>query len=192
MLLIHRLEQKYSFWQLVIAFLFLQAVFVVFGTHYLWIANSLMALPFYYAGYKYRTQITGIAQNIKPFAAWAFVFIGFVLTVLLSRLNGRVSMMGCGFGQRFFPVSYCLFYLNALVGSSMILLLSTRIRQFKFITLLSMSLISILGFQGLFVPFFIGKIAVVPAIIIALLIIVICYSLHQLTLRWFPRIYGNK
>lgn len=187
--LARKFELRYGFIALMAVFLVLYAMVVYFKPQLFWIANSFMAFPFYYAGFKYREQINATLIKVR----WSIILIAvcFIATVGLTMLNGRVSMMGCSFGKEFFPVNYALFYINGVVGSIMILLFSMLVKPYLMITRLSKALISILGFQGLFVPFLIGKVGILQGVVIAFVIIFLCYGLHCVMSRYLPFIYGN-
>ena len=62
--------------------------------------------------------------------------------------------------------------------------------EIKLCTKLSRSLISILGFQGLFIPFIIGKVSIIEALGMTFVLLVICYYLHSFTVKMLRKQYN--
>ena len=189
------LMELYFFLKIKISYIYLFFMFVLFWSismlfqiRILWIANVLMAFPFYYVGY-YSKNIMGY------FVKWKYHYIFFpmslVMTILLTIINGRVSMMGCDFGITPNYLSPILFYLNGIIGSIMLFSISPSF-EIKLCTKLSRSLISILGFQGLFIPFIIGKVSIIEALGMTFVLLVICYYLHYFTVKMLPIVYQQS
>lgn len=64
-------------------------------------------------------------------------------------------------------------------------------KQILLFIYVSRALILILGFQGLFVPFFYGRVSLMEAFIITPWVITICYRLHLLMMKKIPFVYGR-
>lgn len=156
-----------------------------FHIHYLWIANILMAFPFYYLGFNYKSLI-------NRFINWRFHYLLFpillILTISLTIINGRVSMMGSTYGETPYYISPILFYINGIVGSFMLFSISPSL-EIPLCTKLSKALISILGLQGIFIPFFYGRISILVGIFVSIIILFVCYILHVILQRYLPFIY---
>lgn len=169
-------------------FVLFWSISMLFQIRILWIANILMAFPFYYVGY-YSKNIMGY------FVKWKYHYILFpvslVMTILLTIINGRVSMMGCDFGITPNYLSPILFYLNGIIGSIMLFSISPSF-EIKLCTKLSRSLISILGFQGLFIPFIIGKVSIIEALGMTFVLLIICYYLHSFMVKMLPIVYQQS
>ncbi len=133
------------------------------------LSQGLMGFPFYAIGFLGKDYLLTRRESFR----WGLPFVLLlILNVLIVRyLQGRVSMVGTSFGNlgetlfgdavNGFPVifrglvrlsNYFLFYLNGLIGSAMILSLSLLpFQKTRWITSLSMSLITVLGTQYLFI-----------------------------------------
>ena len=121
----------------------------------------------------------------------------FVITLTLSLANGRVSTVGVSMGQHSLFISMPLFYTTALAGSAMVLSLSQLIaRPLSQIESLSMSLISILGFQAIFTRAYRNMIGfnqnIFVSIFSASCIVFFCYMMHLFTMRYLPEVLGKK
>lgn len=129
--------------------------------------QGLMALPFYLVGYLCKRFF--LNRN-KSFWYLLSFFVCLLLTVLISKFHGRVSMLGVHFGQLaqhlnidmqsasiptrlgILGVDVILFYMNGIIGS--IVVLSLALLPFPEIPLISRfskSLISVVGTQYLFI-----------------------------------------
>lgn len=183
-------EQKINKIILVFIYFILFASLIVAHLKVCWLDNTLMAFPFYYIGARYKKNIIRLVSYFSG-RYWA-LFLMLSFTILLTIVNGRVSMMGVSFGKLFFPFSFILFYLNGFIGSFLILQFSALyVKQVLLFTHISGALISILGFQGLFIPFFYGHVSLVEALVVTPLIIAICYRLHLLMIKKIPSVYGQ-
>ncbi len=80
----------------------------------------------------------------------ALVF--FILTVLLACINGKVSIWERSYGTAPAPVNFALFHINVIIGSVILLLLSSLFkRSSTLFTSLAGALITVLGLQVLFI-----------------------------------------
>lgn len=185
------LEKRIHVFILSFVYLIIFGLLIVMHLKICWIDNAMMAFPFYYVGAKYRNYIYKLILYLS--GRYGVILLLLLFTVLLTMINGRVSMMGVSFGSLFFPFSFMLFYLNGFIGSLLVLQISALyVKQIPLFTNISKALISILGFQGLFIPFFYGRLSLIEAFIITPLVIATCYSLHLLVMKTIPFIYGQK
>ncbi len=129
------------------------------------LTQGLMAFPFYFAGFLFKDKFLAI----KPSFQWVVpLVVCFVLSVLITRLHGRVSMVSVHFGQlakiwsidfktplislSFLGADIFLFYLNGFIGSFMILSLALLpFPDIPVVTTISKSLITVVGTQYLFI-----------------------------------------
>ena len=149
----------------------------------LFISQGFMALPFYLAGYYGSSHLKGREVS------WKYLWIvagGMLLTGVLSYFNGKVSMNGCYFGGLPKGVNFIVFYVNAFIGSAMLmgfsLLPFPRLRSVK---LLAPALITIVGVQSVFIGLtqlvFGGANQPIPiSIVEAILVLWLCYLVHLL------------
>lgn len=144
------------------------------------LSQGLMGLPFYIAGVFAGTYL----KTLQP--DWRFILLVIpclLLTVILSSLNGKVSMNGVFFGSLPMGLNMIAFYINAAIGCILVLAISLLpFPKWGFISSLSKSLITIVGLQIIFIrlfnqfigadrPFFISIFA-------ALIIMLLCHVLH--------------
>lgn len=159
--------------------------------------QSLMAFPLYFIGYYSRKLYD--KNTLRTPDNYSYLFIALVLCflcVLITKVNGRVSMVGFSFGHFKFPLNILLFYANGIVGSLMIICISLVFkRENKIVTLTANSLISILGFQ---VPFMCvihcfetGGNYLVSALV-SIFIIMVCVILNQIIMKICPELLGKK
>ena len=131
------------------------------------LTQGLMAIPFYYLGFALKKP----ALQTKPSIRFLIPSIlCMILTVLITRFHGRVSMYGVHLGQFaqymgielqeiavptrlcYLGVDVILFYLNGVVGSLMVIFLSLLPwPEWPAVTSLSKSLITVVGTQYFFI-----------------------------------------
>ena len=165
------------------------------------IAQGLMAFPFYSAGFWGKNYLLQRKTSLK----WGLLFVFcLLLTVLITRLQGRVSMLGVKFGSiginvfgnqyMAFPrwtrgllqiVNVVLFYLNGFIGSLMVLSFSLLpFPETKVVTSLSKSLITVVGTQYLFINPIAKAIGYDNGYLLSaglsICIFALCYMLHLL------------
>ena len=156
----------------------------------------LMAFPFYFFGFYvrkyYEKGCFNVLSNRK--CIYSFLFLG-LLCFLITRINGRVSMLGLSFGHAVFPLNVFFFYLNGIIGSLMIISISFLFKnENQYITLTANSLISILGFQELIIKvvgyhgddynYFVSA-------VVSLLIIIACVFLNWFIMKICPQLLGK-
>lgn len=106
-------------------YLLLFYFFFKYNANLLFIKQSLMALPFYVIGYKFKNRILAA---IRHYHSWTFAILFLVLNIALIFINGRSSMFGCVFGTKLnIYLSIILFYINSFCGISFIMLMSTKL-----------------------------------------------------------------
>ncbi len=157
--------------------------------------TSLMALPFYLFGFYTKDLFINTNKQNKKW--WIGVIFFLILTVCLTLINGRVSMVGCHYGIRRWPINVSLFYLNGIIGSMMLICLSFMFKkQMKACEIAALSLISIVGFQGIFIHFYSKHIGfnqnILMTILSTTIIIILCCILHALLKRYVPWAVGAK
>ena len=96
-------------------FLFAYIVTSWFHFNHFYLGTTLMALPFYLIGNYLKGYIYLFVQwRFSPIIACFFI----LLSVVISNINGRVSMAGFVYGHATNPLlSIIFFYINGLLGS---------------------------------------------------------------------------
>lgn len=160
---------------------------------YFFVANFVMAFPFYYAGFKTRSLCNKLL-NLK--IRMVLFPISIAVLLLVMKYNGTVSSWSISFGHMPFPLRIICFYLAGFSGTLMILCLSTfftRSNLFSFFA--ANSLISVLGLQVLFifvVDNLIGfNLSYGASFLIALLIYALCLIGHSFFLKFTPVLIGK-
>lgn len=169
--------------------------FVTIGLHikFLLIRNGMMAFPFYYVGCRYKVEIEKMIN--RPYT---ILYAGLCLIILtgLVFLNGRVSVYSVNFGSNHLPTYMCvpLFYITAMVGSLMMLFISTMFRSRGLVTYTATSLITILGTQAIFCDPYRelcppdNFLIIIP---LSVLILFACVGLHWLIMKYIPFALGK-
>lgn len=165
------------------------------------LSQGMMAFPFYAIGFYNKGYLLSRTSSPK----WGFPFvICFILTVLITKyLHGRVSMISVSFGNlagtlfgdsaKTLPLfsrallriaNIALFYINGLIGSTMILSFSLLPwPKLDFVTSLSKSLITVVGTQSLFIGFIESWIGLnnnlIFSIGLSLCVFLLCYGVHH-------------
>lgn len=159
----------------------------------LFIGNGMMALPFYFCGYYYKNEIL---KWINSYKMKGMIFLLLLSYIVLTSLNGRVSMNGVEFGVLPFPMNVVVFYINGLITSFGVLYLASLIKyKASWVTAFANSLITILCAQYFFVytfkctigrnhPFYI-------TIPLTLVIFLCCYAIHRFLIRYMPFVLGK-
>ena len=157
--------------------------------------TSLMAFPFFLLGYYIKDYLLDV--SLEP-NKWLFGFVLFgIITICITLYNGRVSMFGCVFGMRRWLIRVPLFYINGFIGSLMMICLSQLIKKrTKVCEIIAYSLISIVGFQEIFIHFYIKEIGQNQSFLISVLssfvIIGLCCILHSFFKRFLPWAVASK
>jgi fucose 4-O-acetylase-like acetyltransferase len=108
-----------------ICYLLLFYVCFKYNANLLFVKQSLMALPFYVIGYKFKNKILAA---IHHYNSWTLAILFLVLNIALIFINGRSSMFSCLFGTKLnIYFSIILFYFNSFCGISFIMLMSTKL-----------------------------------------------------------------
>lgn len=115
----------------------------------LWTGQGAVAFSFYLLGHHFKKHILDITN--KPHRLfWAVVLL--LLTACLSLLNGKVSIFSLTYGELTRPFNVLVFYVNALIGSTMLLVLSSYVnKENSIVSFFSGSLVSILVLQMFFI-----------------------------------------
>ena len=157
----------------------------------LFFSQGLMAYPFYIVGVKAKEFLK---QRQASWWYLAAVPICFACTFFLTRLNGKVSMNGVYFGSLPPGVNMIVFYLNAFIGSAMLLAFSLLpFPTLKSVRLLATSLLTIIGIQSIYIDLFIMATGglnqpVWLSLIATVVILWLCFFTHLL----IKPIYFNK
>lgn len=178
-----------------IVFIFLSCIIAIKSLNYFFILNGLMAIPFYISGHYAKSHINRFIKNKKSIIA-IVTCVCLIATISLTLIQGKVSMLAVSFGGQVpFPFNILLFYLNGFIGTFMLVSFSGLFRSRKIITDIASSLISILGLQFIFnytlyclgivnEPFYITS-------ILSVIILLLCYFIHKIIMRYIPFVLGK-
>lgn len=144
------------------------------------LSNGLMGLPFYMVGACGKDTLRSLKCDWRYLIPFVICLVG---TFLLSKLNGKVSMVGVYFGSHG-ALSIPLFYLNGLVGSMMLMSLSLLpFKDFPVVTRIALSLITIVGIQEIFIMIYsdiFGRNNGFPlSFVSACVILLLCHLAHR-------------
>lgn len=173
------------------------ALYIVFPlTHHglIFLRQACQALPFYFIGFYFKQNCHKI--QFFPICTKLFLFfLTFGLSVLLTAINGKVSLYATIYGKFPIYVSIWIFYLNAFLGAFSVLFLSSIFKESNHIKKIAFALITILGAQFLFILSFrkwFGAELSVHYIWISLVILFGCVAIHQLIEKYIPFILGKR
>lgn len=175
-------------------YLLLFFVFFKYSVNLLFIKQSLMALPFYVVGYKFKNTILDFMRNYN---SWALAFLFLASNIALIFINGRSSMFGCVFGTKLnIYFSIILFYFNSFCGISFIMLMSTKLMGgAEWFSKISSSLISVVVLQEYILSIYINYVgqdrSLVISIPVSLLIIFICVKFNNFAMHHCKMILGK-
>lgn len=168
----------------------------LFVHNFVFIRQACMALPFYYIGFYIKNngydqiiQKTGVNKKI-----WISVCL-LICSLILTKFNGRVSMVGGRYGD--FPkyISFWIFYLNGFIGSFSVLFISSLFKENRWITLSAISLITILCAQNIFIYTFKHMYGwwhyIYNELWIALVILILCVIIHYFLDKYIPLTVGK-
>jgi hypothetical protein len=171
-------------------------VILVTRIPWLWFGHALVSFPFYYIGKHYKKQI--LENTSKRDVAKAIrMAICMVLMVALPLINGKVSMFGICLGNLRFPFDAIVFYICAMAGTMFALDLSSFFtRPNTIITKIAKSLLSIVGFQYIFVIYYQHHIGFDQSILfssaVAILIMLLCIIMHDISTKLFPFVFQTS
>lgn len=163
----------------------------------IWLAQAIMAMPFYYIGCRNKETITRIANSNSKYSLWGGV-ISLVLLLLITTSHGRVSMKGVKFcsDNSSLLLSVPVFYINAFCGSFMILFFSALFKPRRIITDIAKALITILCVQYLFIfpslHLFGWNASLYVTIPISIAILILSYLVHIIIAKYCPFIIGKS
>ena len=174
----------------------LAVLFFVLCMHvhkYLFVANAVMAMPFYWLGYVYKDKLLAVAKTKHPLVLSLFTFC---TVLLIMFINGSVSMWSVSFGA-YGNFSIPLFYTQGFVGTLMILsLCSIMNKSYPIIMKCANSLISILGLQALFIflsdNFLKVEWTYLEAIFVSSVIMLLCIGSNKIIIRYCPMLIGKS
>jgi hypothetical protein len=156
-----------------------------------YITNALMVFPFYFTGAQFKDHIEKIIFR-RGSIVYAFICLFLIIGIVL--INGRTSTRGIGFGTSPIPINIFLFYSAGLIGTLMVLFVSTKFKANKIITYIATSLITILGMQAIFNdPYrkLLPEENYVMMIIISVVILLACTGIHWLIMKYCPILLGK-
>lgn len=159
----------------------------------LFLPQALMSFPFFVGGYLLRDKLKSIeGTRYKPLMA----LVCLAATIVLTHFNGEVSSYTLSFGQRAWWMSAPMFYVNACLGTLMILFLSAMLRSILNWEKLGAALLTILLYQFFFINtlgnLWVGFNPSVPmALIESAVVMLLCYVLHWLLSRYAPWVLGS-
>lgn len=187
------LFNKNKFFMILYFVLFITLLF--FKYTYLYLGQAVMSIPFYFIGKTFNNPILNLSKSsIK----WKLIRMIVCLTIMIiiPLFNGKVSIVAISFGSFIFPFNLLAFYCCALMGSLFALDLSSFVKKVnKIINNISMSLISIVGFQFIFIKLYdtyIGKDQnIFISMIVCSIIVLLCYISHKIFIRIFPWIFNK-
>jgi hypothetical protein len=175
------------------------AVFVtttLFRFQYLWLGQAAISFPFYHIGKRYHRHIIAMNQG-KGLVKISRMLICACLVSGLALYNGKVSMMTIWWGNFPYPLNVASFYIGALAGSMLVLDISSYYTcPIHLVNTIATSLLSVVGFQKLYLKPFIDTFGynhnIILSVFIALLIILMCVWMHLASVKLFPWIFGHK
>ena len=160
----------------------------------IFLPQAFMAFPFYVIGYKYKDKISNIVNSKHAYLGGGICLL---LTLIITTWHGRVSMKGVKFGFDDTPylISIACFYINAFIGSFMVLFFSSLSKGLLIITNIAKSLITILCVHIIFVFASLKVIGWNAAMYVTLpmsfAILLLCYCIHILIIKYCPIVIGR-
>lgn len=180
-----------KWWVCIIMLFVCVAICKIWGNHF-FIKNAVCAFPFYVCGFWAKDFVDNLMN--KKYKILKALILFFIL-ITITRIQGRVSLLGLMFGNTPRPFNYLLFYVNAFVGTLMMLYISSVFKKNNHITNLAKALISFLGFQCIFnhlVGNIIGyNLEWYYTLLWSICILYICYGLHILVTNYTPWMLGK-
>ena len=169
--------------------------FLIFNKYnYFFLAQSIMAFPFFMLGYYYKKHIQQLFSKNKIINA-LIAILSILLMLFIYHYNGRVSVNICMYGCfNDMIIRILMFYIGALLGIYAIFVVSSFFKSSENYKAIASSLITIMCAQYLFIDLS-KPITDISGIfgktIIALLIMYACYILHKVINRYIPIILGK-
>lgn len=160
---------------------------------YLFVANAMMAMPFYMLGYMCKNKLLSVAKMRHPLL---LALTSFLVVLLVMSANGTVSMFAVSFGN-LGKISIPLFYLQGCVGTLMVLSSCAVIRtSYPVVTRCANSLLSILGLQFIFIflsdNFLKQEWSYAEALGISMVIMLLCIACHEVIIHYCPILIGKS
>lgn len=161
---------------------------------YFFVANFIMAFPFFYVGFKYKDFIKRML-NTKGIVILFPVF--FIIVFATTKWNGLVSSWAVFFGYAKMPVNVCLYYIAGFSGTFMMLVVCSLLSKVNALSLFAANaLISVLGLQMLFIFFvdnFIGyDLPYGKSFFVALMVYALCLAGHFVVAKYAPYLVGKN
>ena len=181
-------------WLIVGVYLVLVYALFHYSTNLLFFKQSLMALPFYVIGYKFKNYILDFMHRYNK---WLLALLFLALNIALIFINGRSSMFACVFGSKLnIYLSMILFYINSFCGISFIMLVCSKLMGGAvWFSKVSNSLISAVVLQEYILSIYIKYAgqdrSILISIPVALLILYICVKFNSFAMRHCKMILGK-
>lgn len=162
------------------------------------LGSTFMAFPFFFLGYLMKDKLFVSIKKMCVENRFLVGLLGFIMMLLLSYYNGKVSVWGIKFGVQTRLISIPLFYIVGFLGSISVIMISSCIEKFFDISnKIANSLITILGFQ-LFLIYFgwynfltISKTPLL-SVLLSFPILYICYVVHNIISNYIPFVIGKN
>ena len=158
---------------------------------YLRLGNTVMVLPFFYVGFKFKKEIQQWCTK-----RWALLYgiVFLLINIPLTILNGKVSTNTVSFGHLFVPLNAIVFYINAFSSSLGLLVVCMQFPTNKNITISAKALITILCMQNFFCYIYRYHCDQTNYLLIAItaaLIFIACVLIHLFFERHLPFAVGR-
>ena len=161
-------------------------------TPFLFLIQSIGALPFYLFAFYSRDLITKEASKDRGWARIVISIFLFITTISLSTLNGHTGVLGLMMGDLPLGINIIVFYVNAIIGS--LLILNTALlfnKPCNLIKVTASALITIVGCQRIPVNMYIAYFGVNSpyyySVPFSIIIMAICVLLHKPISKLFPK-----
>ncbi len=175
----------------VLCVVFVLSLVVFHNRALLRIGNALMVMPFFYGGFRYKKQIQQWCEKRQALIVGIALLL---ISIPLTRLNGRVSTDVVRFGYLLTPLNAIVFYANAFVSSFGVLAICMQFKSRPVVTLSAKALITILCIQQLFVYSYrnhCNQTNLLHNFIVSVFILIACVIIHQLLDRYLPFAVGK-
>lgn len=188
MSLLCNIRQSWKFF--VLSFFCLLFVgFITFGKLPFYIGQGVFSFIFFYLGSR-------IDRSKLNKLKWWYSVICFLVLIVIVHFNGGGDIMNRSFGRYIFPINVLLFALSGVTGSIMLLAICVKLPRSIVIQRLSDSLISIMGFQFIFIYLYKHSVGYhngfVITFIFSIVIFLLCYMLHYTVMCFCPILIGKK
>ena len=161
---------------------------------------AFMAFPFFYFAFQNKHIIKKfISINLNIFIVILFISFSFYLLIVLSSVQGFVTLYGSEFGN-----SPLLFYFSAIIGIVITISFCKRFYSSKIIETFSKGTIVIMGIHGAIYPYIMllyhvflrnsisDQLNFIFEVLISFFILIVLYYPIIILQRFFPVFIGNR